>query len=78
MARKTIKREQQTTPKMPITFVAVEQDPVEQPISSGDTVAIESDATMTDGQVDEGHQTKRKHRKAGKSLQFSQATLYNV
>lgn len=68
MARKTIKREQQTTPKMPITFVAVEQDPVEQPISSGDTVAIESDATMTDGQVDEGHQTKRKHRKADRVM----------
>ena len=49
MARKSVKKEQLTAQRMPATFEAAEQNYIEQPISSGDTIAIESDATMTDG-----------------------------
>ena len=67
MARKSIKQEQQAAQKMPLTFVAADETPIEQPISSGDTIAIDSDATMTDGQVEEGSETNRGHKKTGKS-----------
>ena len=67
MARKLIKPEQQSIQTMPITYVAAEQDSIEQPISSGDTIAVDSDVTMTEGQVDEGDQMIYENRKTGKS-----------
>lgn len=67
MARKSIKREQQAAQRMPVTYVAAEQNPNEQPISSGDTIAIDSDVTMTDGQADKGYQKNREHKRTGKS-----------
>ncbi len=65
MARK-IKREQQAAQTMPITFAATAQDPVGQPVSSRDTIALDSDATMTDGQADDGYRTNRENKKTGK------------
>ena len=65
MARK-VKREQQAAQTMPITFAATEQDPVEQPVSSGDTIALDSDVTMADGQGDDGYQTNHESKKTGK------------
>ncbi len=65
MARK-IKREQQAAQKMTITFAATEQDPVEQPVSSGDTIALDSDVTMTDGHGDDGYRTNRENKKTGR------------
>ena len=66
MARKPIKREKQAVQAMPITFAATEQDTMKQPVSSGDTIAIDSDVTMIDGQVDEGYQTNYENKKTGK------------
>ncbi|KAF6240067.1 hypothetical protein HO173_001677 [Letharia columbiana] len=68
MARKSIKREQQAAQRMPVTRVAAEQNPNEQPISSGDTIAIDSDVTMTDGQADEGYQKNREHKRTDHTI----------
>lgn len=78
MARKPIKREQQAVQRMPITFVATEQDTMEQPVSSGDTIAIDSDVTMTDGRADEGYQTNHENKKTGKILTSGGFVLFNI
>ena len=62
MARKSIKSEQLQAQRTPVAVVATEQ-----PISSGDTIAIDSDVTMTDGPRDEGHHMVHEHKKTGKS-----------
>lgn len=48
-----------------VTFKAAEQNYIEQHISSGDTIAIDSDATMTDSPLDKS--TNRERKKAGRS-----------
>ena len=45
MARKTLKRE-------PTAVQVTSQD---QPVSSGDTIVMDQDVTMTNGSADEGH-----------------------
>lgn len=67
MARKSVKQEQQVAQRMPVTFVTAENNPIEHPISSCDTIAIDSDATMTDCQGDENYQTNREHKWTSKS-----------
>ena len=67
MARKSFKQEKESAQRIPISFVTAEQSHFEQPMSSGDTIAIDSDATMTDGQVDDTYQTNRENKRTGKS-----------
>lgn len=66
MARKSVKHEQQVAQRMPVTFVTAENNPIEHPISSCDTIAIDSDATMTDCQGDENYQTNREHKRTNR------------
>lgn len=51
--------------KLPTNLATTEQREVD-PISSGDTVAMDYDITMVDGLVDEGYHTNHEHKKAGK------------
>ena len=66
MARKSTNQGQQAAQRMPIVVVAAKQPPTEQPISSGDTVAMEADSTVADGQVDEGYHTNYENKESGK------------
>lgn len=71
MARKSYKMEQESAQRIPIIGVGAEQDHIEQPVSSGDTIALDSDATMMDGQKDDdGHRTIRENENTGKSYTF--------
>ena len=51
--------------KLPTKRATTEQKEVD-PISSGDTVAMDYDITMVDGLVDEGYPTRNEHKKIGK------------
>ena len=50
--------------------MATNQGPTEKLISSDDIVAIDSDITMTDDQIDEGDQTKHEHKRTDKVEAF--------
>ena len=62
MARKSYKMEQQSAQRIPIIGVGAEQDHIDQPVSSGDTIALDTDFAMTDG-----NQTIHENKKTGKS-----------
>ena len=66
MARKSIKSERPTQ-KLPVSFASTEQSHDHHPVSSGDTIPLDSDVTMEDGSMDEGCQTNYLNRKLGKS-----------
>ena len=66
MARKSIKSERPTQ-KLPVSFANAEQSHVHQPVSSGDTIPLDSDITMEDGSMDEGCQTNHLNKRFGKS-----------
>ena len=66
MARKSIKSER-STQKLPVSFASTEQSHVHHPVSSGDTVPLDSDITMEDGSIEEGCQTNHVNKKFGKS-----------
>ena len=52
--------------ELPTKLAITEQTEVD-PISSGDTVAMDYDITMVDGLVDEGYHTNHEHKKIGES-----------
>lgn len=66
MARKSIKREQQQMQKLPTNFATTEEDQVEHPASSGDTIVMDFDVTMVDALVDEGHHGNHENKKTSK------------
>lgn len=66
MARKSIKREQPPTYKLPSDLATTEQSHIEHPVSSGDTIAMDFDVIMADGLVDEGYHTNHEIKKTGK------------
>lgn len=66
MARTAFKQERQAAQRMPIKVVAAETPPVEQPVSSADAIATESDSTVADGLVDEGYHTNHENKNSGK------------
>lgn len=66
MARKSIKHEQLPIQKPPTNFAPMGESHVEHPVSSGDTIAMDFDVTMTDGLVDEGYHTNHENKMTGK------------
>ena len=66
MARKSIKSERPPIQKLPVSFADTEQSHAYHPVSSGDTIALDSDITMEDGTVDDGCQTNRSNKRFGK------------
>ena len=66
MARKSIKSELPTQ-KLPVSFANTEQSHNHHPVSSGDTIPLDSDITMEDGSMDEGCQTNNLNKRFGKS-----------
>ena len=66
MARKSIKSERPTQ-KLPVSFANTEQSHVHHPVSSGDTIPLDSDITMEDGSMDEGCQANHLNNKFGES-----------
>ena len=53
------------TQKVASSFATTEQKKVESPISSGDTVAMDFDVVLRDGNVDEGYHTNHESKKTG-------------
>ena len=51
--------------KLRASFATTEQREVEDPMSSGDTVAMDYDIAMVNGPVDEGYHTNHENKKAG-------------
>ncbi len=66
MARNPLKREQHLKQKLPTNFTATERREVEHPVSSGDTVAMDSDIAIDDGLVAEERQRNPENKKTGK------------
>ena len=66
MARKSIGREQLPIQKSPANFAPTGACHVEHPISSGDTIAMDFDVTMTDGLLDEGYHTNHENKMTSK------------
>ena len=66
MARKSLKRE-------PTTVQVTSQD---HPVSSGDTIVMDQDLTMTNAFVDEGYCMDRANKKPGEFLQFNKSNWY--
>ena len=66
MARKSLKRE-------PTTVYVASQD---HPVSSGDTIVMDQDLSITNGLVDEGHCMDRANKKPGEFLQFNKSNWY--
>ena len=66
MSIRTIHMARPQTQKLPSNFATIEQTEVENPISSGDTVAMDCDIAMVDGSVDEGYHTNHEYKKKGK------------
>ena len=65
MARKSLKRE-------PTTVQVTSQD---HPVSSGDTIVMDQDATMTNGPVDERHCMENK--RSGEFSRFNKSKWYS-
>ena len=66
MARKTLKRE-------PTTVQVTSQD---HPVSSGDTIVMDQDVTMTNGPVDEGYCMDRANKRSGKFFGLNKLKWY--
>ena len=66
MARKSPKRE-------PTTVQATSQD---HPVSSGDTIVMDQDVTMTNGPMDEGYSMDRANKKPGEFSRVNKSKWY--
>lgn len=66
MARKSLKRE-------PTTVQATTQD---HPVSSGDTIVMDQDVTMTNGPVDEGYPLGRANKRPGEFSRSNESKWY--